>query len=307
MKNKIKGDDAKRMCLIPYHWDEEGRVLEWRARDDGPLKPGMLGKFPFSWHYERGGMVDLWAYTRPANPIERISWEEMTAAQRDHFNARNQTLGSEVAAMRFQLGPCSKRPKEWREILQLVDNLDSMTAELENRPDRWGKPAQRSVRQESGDMTLPEKTKPQLAKACASLSKCRKAVVNVLGEWLLEIVGGRDAQTLSDFAGLLKETKGISFSFGSSDAERVWHDVKSFSGTVFRCYRVLMQWSFDKGLPTKRCLREYVTQEWLAMGGSEITVETEFSDTLKKLSLHGLPNASSRPLNARKRGKTRKL
>lgn len=302
----ISGEEAKRLRLQPVLWNEKGKVLEWSLIKGALVQPGRDGKIPFSWSYESGGKVSLWAYTKPPPGLEFIPWDSMNERQRSAFDACYQTAERVIAEMRFKLGPSAKRPREWREILEWVDDLDSMTANLEDRPDRWGRPSQRAIYLEAGDMVWKEKTKAQKAKARRGLAGYRKGLIELLGQWFLEIIEERDAKTLSDFAELLIETNHMSFAFGSSDTERVWYDAETFVGTVFRCYQVLRMWKRYDGLPTKRGLREYVLQEWLHMGMKELTVVTEFSEALKRLSLAGLPRASSRPLSVRRSSKGRK-
>ena len=106
------------------------------------------------------------------------------------------------------------------------------------------------------------------------------------------MIADRDLAIVGSMMRVLETGKDICLDDHWYSDQGVWSQGDSFEGTVYRCWRILEKWNRYNGLPTKATLREYVRQEWEAMGHTSSTVSSEFSDALKVLGLSGLPNAA---------------
>lgn len=301
---KITESEAKQKRLIPSLWDGNGFVLRWRVPDGHSFRPSLDGKIPCDWGYENGGRVKLWAFTVPPADAECIPLESMTEIQRAAYQASYHTAEREIAERRHYLGRCADKFSEMGWLMEMADSLEWFRAEIDGRMNRWGVPPQEVIYKESG-MKYSPPTKQQKQKAVKAFESVRAELTKILGEWLVECMIERDVDHVREFADYLERAKAVQFHPSYWD-NGVWHDTDSFTGTVFRCYKVLDLWKRHEAVPTKSGLEKYVRQEWLKMGGSETTVDTEFSGALRRLSLNGLPRASSRPLTRRKPSKVGK-
>jgi hypothetical protein len=261
---------ALKVEKVPLHWDSKGRILKW-ARSSQPVK-NVEGKQAFQW-CEATERVLLWIYTYPPNNWERIQEDKMTAKQKEFY--RHSSPEVEAKRRQFSFGKIAKRDEN-HYIISFVDDLRAGEASIRNKPSPWGDPPQ--------DHTLRDR------QSLRTFVKHKKWMLRFIGGILYKWIEDRDSDALEELAKTLKGARGLSLTWHSKNG--IWHHADTFQGTVYRCWQVLWSWSIHKDwLPTKRGLRDYVIQEWEAMGNSAVTVETEFSGALKVLGLSKLPNS----------------
>ena len=253
---------------VPLHWDSKGRILKW-VKSGTPVK-NLEGKEAFSWS-ESEGRVYLWVYSRPAKNWERIPDEMLTPKQREFYSFGSAEVEEKIRT--FSFGKLAAQDDNHL-LISFVDDLRASEADLRNKCDPWGGPPQSHTKRDRAAMR--------------SFVKHKKWMLRFIGRVFYKWIEDRDAQAIDAFAKSVQAAKGLSLTSHADNG--IWHSAESFQGTVYRCWRVLWSWSLHEGsLPTKRGLREYVIQEWEAMGNSSSTV-SEFSDALKALGLSKLPN-----------------
>ncbi|MFZ4765938.1 MAG: hypothetical protein ACOYMN_13390 [Roseimicrobium sp.] len=287
---KTEHTGTTRNVDAPLLWDAQGRVLQWgRVKAWPPKNPE--GKIPLRFTEGFGGRVLLWAYTMPPRAPEFVAWDSLTPKQRLRWDDAHygEHLTRQHEEDRFYLGQIADEDEDARLLVSLVDSRRKMETDVEGIADAWGNPP---------NPTNGKRTPEEMRESNREL---KTELYTVLGEWLYECVEQRSAKPLESMAKIIKLGKDMCLDSGwqSWHDQGVWHEVETFKGTVFRCWLLLSRGL--GGLPTKRASREYVLQEWEAMGNSATTVETEFSGALKKLWLHGLPNGSSRPKSSERK------
>lgn len=259
---------------VPLHWDTKGRILKW-AKGSKPVK-NIEGKQAFSW-CEASGRVLLWVFTLPSKDWERIPDDELTMKQREFYSFGSAEI--EARVRQFSFGKIAEKDDSHL-IISLADDLTALEANLRGKDSPWGDP--------------PQAHTPRNRQSMRTFLKFKKRRLRFFGDILYRWIEKRDAVALEDLAKSLREARGLSLTWHAENG--IWHHADTFQGTVYRCWRVLWSWSLDNScLPTKRGLREYVIQEWEAMGHSASTA-SEFSDALKALGLSKLPNGPRQKL-----------
>lgn len=262
---------------VPCHWDNKGKILKWTKASNSSQSvwdkrreavTNLEGKHAFMWDDHR---VLLWRYTLPHDDWERVSYSELKPGHGvmflDHAARR--------PIKRLTEGALADYPVELRALGNYADSLRAMECHLRGQPDPWSD-------------TIPENT-VRNRKSMRSHIEHRNWMWRFLGRHLYEWIVNRDSDMVGLMAKMLSDAKGLCLSDFFGGADGVWHDADSLRGTVYRCWRIISAMD-SESLPTKRGLREYVIQEWEAMGNSRVTVETEFSAALKDLGLSKLPN-----------------
>jgi len=254
---------------VPLHWDSKGLILKWAKGSKSVKNPE--GKQAHSWQGGSAPRVLLWVYTRPPKNLERIIEGKLTAKHLEFYSFGSAEV--EARIRQFSFGKIAEKDDNHL-LISIADNLMALDANMRKKDSPWGDIPQDHTRRDRQSMR--------------SFLKHKKRTLRFFGGMLYRWIEDRDADAVEAFAKTLREARRLSLT-GSSD-NGVWYHADTFQGTVYRCWRVLRDLSLFEGwLPTKRGLREYVIQEWEAMGHSASTA-SEFSDALKALGLSKLPN-----------------
>lgn len=283
----------------PLDWDELGNITSWQESTSWPVQCDG-DKWAWTWD-ERQGFIKLWAQTLPPETIEYVMGQDYTPPKgyeptvKDGVTYHYAPAGIEKKRQdnlwRFALAPLMELPDEFVTLFQHVDEIARMDAWLEGKPDNFGALPYINFFPLSDDVIQKHKSNR------ARLNEC-------LGELLFDVIRERRGDELSLIAEAVKAAKDVPLTkmeMGNLPIRFAGNDLR---GVVWRCYNILDIYLRNPplcgpchipSLPVKRSLKAYVLQEWEAMAGKAVTVETEFSRILKELGLSGLPDASSAP------------
>jgi hypothetical protein len=293
---------ASSLKKMPVRWDGKGKVLQWAQYKDG--RKSLDGKSPMSWrgNEEEGGKVTLWAYTKPTGKLDFIQWEKLTPIQRARFERQYHSGERERFVKKFYLGRVVSEDERVRMLVSMVDSIQRMDSSFRCKRSPWGdlppltgEGMQRHFdesKDERAFVPLPSEIVRPTREAMRLYLKHKNRMFKFFGKCLFGMIADRDLAIVGSMMRVLETGKDICLDDHWYSDQGVWSQGDSFEGTVYRCWRILEKWNRYNGLPTKATLREYVRQEWEAMGHTSSTVSSEFSDALKVLGLSGLPNAA---------------
>lgn len=282
----------------PLDWDEVGKVTVWQESTfKWPVRCNG-DKWAWSWN-DTLGTIGLWAFTLPPETVEYVKADDYkapkTKGESEAGRSIYQPAGIETKIndnlWRFALEPLKDFPEEMFYLFQLVDDVARTDAWSEGKPDVFG--------------FAPYSNYLPLSEEAIEMNKAtRSEVIEALGKILFEAIRERRGDALALIGQAVDAAEGVPLSkmeMGNLPVRFAGNDLR---GVVWRCYNILHNYMLNPplcspghvaSLPVKRTLKAYVRQEWEAMAGKEVTVQTEFSRILKELGLSGLPDGSSAP------------